>query len=39
MSDAAVIAPATEHGPEKWVPVFGKRSRSNKRLERDDDSK
>src|SRR2546421_12775003 len=28
-----------EHGPEKWEPVFGKRSCSNKVLERDDDSK
>jgi wyosine [tRNA(Phe)-imidazoG37] synthetase (radical SAM superfamily) len=28
-----------EHDPEKWVPVFGKRSCSNKNLERDDDSK
>src|SRR5262249_32616508 len=27
-----------EHDPEKWVPVFGKRSCSTKRLERDDDS-
>src|SRR5262249_45058664 len=25
--------------PEKWVPVFGKRSCSTKKLERDDDSK
>src|SRR5437764_13737207 len=28
-----------EHDPEKWKPVFGKRSCSNKDLERDDDSK
>jgi hypothetical protein len=28
-----------EHDPEKWEPVFGKRSCSNKKLERDDDSK
>jgi hypothetical protein len=28
-----------EHDPEKWEPVFGKRSCSNKELERDDDSK
>src|SRR5437660_9102526 len=28
-----------EHDPEKWVPVFGKRSCSSKRIERDDDSK
>jgi hypothetical protein len=25
--------------PEKWKPLFGKRSCSNKKLERDDDSK
>src|SRR5262249_842247 len=30
---------ALEHDPEKWVPVFGKRSCSKKKLERDDDSK
>src|SRR6516225_8206847 len=30
---------ALEHDPEKWVPVFGKRSCSNKKIERDDDSK
>src|SRR5262249_16561091 len=29
---------ALEHDAEKWVPVFGKRSCSTKRLERDDDS-
>src|SRR5215470_20257904 len=28
---------ALEHDPEKWVPVFGKRSCSKKKLERDDD--
>src|SRR6516162_125674 len=28
-----------EHDPEKWRPLFGKRSCSNKELERDDDSK
>src|ERR1700738_2538877 len=28
-----------EHDPEKWEPVFGKRSCSNNNLERDDDSK
>jgi hypothetical protein len=28
-----------EHDPEKWEPVFGTRSCSNKELERDDDSK
>jgi|SRR6516164_7260360 len=28
-----------KHDPEKWEPVFGKRSCSNKKLERDDDSK
>ena len=28
-----------EHDPEKWEPVFGKRSCSNKEVERDDDSK
>jgi hypothetical protein len=28
-----------EHDPEKWVPVFGKRSCSSKKIERDDDSK
>jgi hypothetical protein len=28
-----------QHDPEKWVPVFGKRSCSSKKLERDDDSK
>jgi hypothetical protein len=33
------FAPTLEHDPEKWQPVFGKRSCSNKELERDDDSK
>jgi hypothetical protein len=28
-----------QHDPEKWEPVFGKRSCSNKELERDDDSR
>jgi hypothetical protein len=28
-----------KHDPEKWEPLFGKRSCSNKKLERDDDSK
>jgi DNA-binding transcriptional regulator YdaS (Cro superfamily) len=28
-----------EHDPEKWAPVFGKRSCSSKKIERDDDSK
>src|SRR5256885_110605 len=32
-----VMAP--EHDPEKWPPVFGKRSCSSKTLKRDDDSK
>jgi hypothetical protein len=27
-----------EHDPEKWIPVFGKRSPFNKNLERDVDS-
>ena len=27
-----------EHDPEKWEPVFGKRSCSNKKLEPDSDS-
>jgi len=27
------------HDPEKWTPVFRKRSCSNKKIERDDDSK
>jgi hypothetical protein len=28
-----------EHDPEKWTPVFRKRSCSNKKIEWDDDSK
>src|ERR1700730_14037559 len=28
-----------EHDPEKWIPVFGKRSCSTNEVERDDDSK
>src|SRR5262249_19142931 len=28
-----------EHDPEKWIPVFGKRSCSNKEIERDDDAR
>jgi hypothetical protein len=28
-----------EHDPEKWVPVFRRRSCSNKKMERDDNSK
>ena len=35
----ASIDDRLEHDPEKWEPVFGKRSCSNKELERDDDSK
>src|SRR5262249_54355468 len=30
---------ALEHDPEKWIPVFGKRSCSTNKLERDGDSK
>jgi hypothetical protein len=30
---------AVEHDPEKWEPVFGKDQCSNKKLERDGDSK
>jgi methylated-DNA-[protein]-cysteine S-methyltransferase len=33
------IAEQLQHDPEKWEPVFGKRSCSNKEVERDDDSK
>jgi hypothetical protein len=33
------LAAPLEHDPEKWEPVFGKRSCSNKEVERDDDSK
>jgi hypothetical protein len=28
-----------QHDPDKWTPVFGKRSCSNNKVERDDDSK
>jgi hypothetical protein len=28
-----------EHDPEKWIPGFPKRSCSNKKIDRDDDSK
>ena len=35
----AGLTPDPEHDPEKWEPVFGKRSCSNKELERGDDSK
>jgi DNA-binding MarR family transcriptional regulator len=28
-----------EHDPEKWIPVFRKRSCANKKIEQDDDSK
>jgi hypothetical protein len=31
-------APALEHDPEKWIPLFGKRSSFDKGVERDDDS-
>jgi len=31
--------PRLEHDPEKWIPVFRKRSCPNKKIERDDDSK
>jgi glucan endo-1,3-alpha-glucosidase len=30
---------ALKHGPEKWIPVFGKRSCSSNKLERGDESK
>jgi hypothetical protein len=30
---------ALEHDPEKWIPVFGRRSCSTNKLERDHDSK
>src|SRR5262249_14480644 len=47
LCDRIPIEPALQHDPEKacpgldpgWVPVFGKRSCSTKKLERDDDSK
>jgi hypothetical protein len=34
-----MLVPTLAHDPEKWVPVFGKRSCANKRIERDDDLK
>src|SRR5580704_3146193 len=34
-----MVQACLEHDPEKWAPVFGKRSCSNNKLERDDDSK
>jgi hypothetical protein len=42
-----ILARSLEHDPEKWVPVFprdkreafARRSCSNKKIERDDDSK
>jgi Flp pilus assembly pilin Flp len=34
-----LLARYLKHDPEKWVPVFGKRSCSSKKLKRDDDSK
>src|SRR6266550_4625037 len=37
--DKAPVLEALEHDPEKWAPVFRKRSCSNKKIERDDDSK
>jgi hypothetical protein len=39
MPRARVCVEALEHDPEKWMPVFGQRSCSNKGIERDDDSK
>src|SRR5262249_57087743 len=30
--------PAPEHDPEKWVPVFGQRSCSNKKMSEETDS-
>ena len=33
------VSKLLEHDPEKWIPVFPKRSCSNKKIERDDDSK
>jgi hypothetical protein len=30
---------ALEHDPEKWIPLFGKKSCSTNKTERDDDSK
>jgi hypothetical protein len=35
----AIMDTELQHDPEKWVPVFGKRSCSDNGLERDDDSK
>ena len=34
-----VVTLLLEHDPEKWIPVFGKRSCSTNKIERDDDSK
>jgi tetratricopeptide (TPR) repeat protein len=34
-----MIRSSLEHDPEKWAPVFGKRSCSGKKLRRDDESK
>ena len=34
-----MIRSSLKHDPEKWAPVFGKRSCSTKKLERDDESK
>src|SRR6266705_1073758 len=36
---APIASSGLEHDPEKWTPVFRKRSCSNKKIERDDDSK
>src|SRR5260370_42019357 len=36
---AMLLGQGLKHDPEKWVPVFRKRSCSNKKIERDDDSK
>jgi hypothetical protein len=36
---AQSIADHSEHDPEKWMPVFGRRSCSGENVERDDDSK
>jgi hypothetical protein len=33
------VLPRLEHDPEKWIPVFRKRSCSNEKIERNDDSK
>jgi hypothetical protein len=32
------VVATLEHDPEKWEPVFGKRSCSNNKLEQDADS-